>query len=168
MTDEHERWGFGLRFLHLRNVKSFGWNHKRVYRICRELGLHLRIKPHHRLKRAKPDRLAVPERPNQMWSGDFTSDQTRDGRSFRILYVVDDATRARLCMEIDYSFPAPRVLRALDWLIEWRGKPEAIRFDNGLEFINGAMRAGRTGTAFAWRISSPASRSRMRMLSGSA
>ncbi len=36
-------WGFGLFFLHLRNVKGFGWNHKRVYRIYRELELNLRI-----------------------------------------------------------------------------------------------------------------------------
>ena len=49
---------------------------QRVYRIYRELGLHLRIRPRHRMQRAKPDELAVPERPNQMWSGDFTMDQT--------------------------------------------------------------------------------------------
>ena len=36
---------FGLCFLHLRNVKGFGWNHKRVYRIYRELELNMRIKP---------------------------------------------------------------------------------------------------------------------------
>ena len=26
-----EMWGFGLCYLYLRNVKGFGWNHKRVY-----------------------------------------------------------------------------------------------------------------------------------------
>ena len=45
LTQAHKRWGFGLCFLHLRNVKGFGWNHKRVYRIYRELELNLRIKP---------------------------------------------------------------------------------------------------------------------------
>ena len=45
LTHNQRNWGFGLCFLHLRNVKGFGWNHKRVYRIYRELELNLRIKP---------------------------------------------------------------------------------------------------------------------------
>ena len=48
LTNCHKRWGFGLCFLYLRNVKGFGWNHKRVYRIYRELELNLRIKPRNR------------------------------------------------------------------------------------------------------------------------
>jgi hypothetical protein len=68
LTACHKRWGFGLCFLYLRNVKGFGWNHKRVYRIYRELELNLRIKPRKRLKREKPEPLAVPERPNDTWS----------------------------------------------------------------------------------------------------
>ncbi len=40
LTLEHRNWGFGLCFLHLHNVKGYGWNHKRVYRIYRELSLN--------------------------------------------------------------------------------------------------------------------------------
>jgi len=40
-------------------------NHKRVYRICRELELNLRIRPRKRLKRDKLDALAVPETINE-------------------------------------------------------------------------------------------------------
>ena len=54
LTDNHRNWGFGLCYLYLRNVKSFKWNHKRVYRIYRELELNLRIKPRKRLVREKP------------------------------------------------------------------------------------------------------------------
>ena len=36
LTDNHRTWGFGLCYLYLRNVRGFGWNHKRVYRIYRE------------------------------------------------------------------------------------------------------------------------------------
>ena len=49
LTHTQRNWGFGLCFLHLRNVRGFPWNHKRVYRIYRELELHLRIKPKKRL-----------------------------------------------------------------------------------------------------------------------
>jgi putative transposase len=38
-----------LCFLYLRNVQNFTWNHKRVYRIYRELELNLRIKPRKRI-----------------------------------------------------------------------------------------------------------------------
>jgi len=45
LTQNQINWGFGLCFLYLRNVKGFVWNHKRVYRIYRELELNLRIRP---------------------------------------------------------------------------------------------------------------------------
>lgn len=63
--------------LHLRNVKGFGWNHKRVYRIYRELELNLRIKPKKRIVREKPEPLAVPETINQVWSMDFMHDSLK-------------------------------------------------------------------------------------------
>jgi putative transposase len=59
-------WGFGLCFLWLRNVKGMPYNHKRVYRIYRQLELNLRIKPRRRLKREKPEALAVPQRINEV------------------------------------------------------------------------------------------------------
>jgi len=73
LTTEHRRWGFKLRFLYLRNIKSFKWNHKRVYRICRELDLNHRIKPRRRIKRDKPEALSVPMAINQTWSMGFMS-----------------------------------------------------------------------------------------------
>ena len=56
LTDSQRNWGFKLCFLHLRNVKGFGWKHKRVYRIYCELELNLPIRPKKRLCRDKPDR----------------------------------------------------------------------------------------------------------------
>ncbi len=96
LTSNRRTWGFGLCFLYLRNVKGFGWNHKRVYRIYCELELNLRIKPRKRLKRDKPDALAVPDAPNHTWSMDFMADQLADGRSFRALNVLDDFNREGL------------------------------------------------------------------------
>lgn len=139
LTNNQRNWGFGLCFLHLRNVKGFGWNHKRVYRIYRELELNLRIKPKKRLVRDKPQPLAVPEKANECWSMDFMHDQLADGRSVRLFNVIDDFNREGLAIEVDFSLPAIRVQRALEQIIEWRGKPRAIRCDNGPEYISGLL-----------------------------
>ena len=119
LTSNRRTWGFGLCFLYLRNVKGFGWNHKRVYRIYCELELNLRIKPRKRLKRNKPDALAVPDVANHTWSMDFMADQLGDGRSFRALNVLDDFNREGLGIEVDFSLPAERVVRSLVRIIEW-------------------------------------------------
>jgi putative transposase len=136
LTQAHKRWGFGLCFLYLRNVKGFGWNHKRVYRIYRELELNLRIKPRKRLKRDKPDPLSVPQAINQVWSMDFMSDALSDGRKIRTFNVMDDYNREGLAVEVDTSLPSLRVIRALEQVIEWRGKPMALRCDNGPEYVS--------------------------------
>ncbi len=132
LTTTYKRWGFGLCFLYLRNIKGFGWNHKRVYRIYRDLELNLRIKPRRRIKRGKPDALSVPDKMNQVWSMDFMSDALNDGRKFRTFNVLDDFNREGLGIDVDFSLPSARVIRALGHIIEWRGKPDAIRCDNGL------------------------------------
>ncbi len=139
LTANKRSWGFGLCFLYLRNVQGYGWNHKRVYRIYCQLELNLRIKPKKRLKRDKPEPLAVPEVPNDTWSMDFMADQLADGRSIRTLNVLDDFNREGLCIEVDFSLPAERVVRSLNQIIEWRGKPQAIRVDNGPEYISGTL-----------------------------
>ena len=139
LTDAKKTWGFGLCFLHLRNLQGHIWNHKRVYRIYRKLALNLRIKPRKRLKRDKPEALAVPDAPNLTWSMDFMADRLGDGRAFRLLNVLDDFNREGLGIEIDFSLPAERVIRSLDRIIEWRGKPGTIRVDNGPEYISGTL-----------------------------
>ena len=63
-------------------------------------------------------------------------DQLSDGRSFRLFNVIDDFNREGLGIEVDFSLPAERVIRALDQIIEWRGQPAAIRCDNGPEYIS--------------------------------
>jgi len=136
LTHNQKNWGFGLCFLYLRNVKGYGWNHKRVYRIYRELELNLRIKPKKRIVREKPVPLAVPDEINQCWSMDFMHHKLTDGRHFRLLNVIDDHNREGLGIEVDFSLPAIRVMRTLDQIIEWRGKPKVIRSDNGPEYIS--------------------------------
>lgn len=141
LTTAYKDWGFGLCFLHLRNVKGFEWNHKRVYRIYRALELNLRIKPKKRLVRAVPEPLSVPAAVNEVWSIDFMHDALSNGRGFRLFNVLDDFNRQGLGIEADFSLPAERVIRSLEQIIEWRGVPKAIRCDNGPEYISGQLLA---------------------------
>jgi putative transposase len=64
------------------------------------------------------------------------ADRLGDGRAFRLLNVLDDFNREGLGIEVDFSLPAERVIRSLDRIIEWRGKPGTIRVDNGPEYIS--------------------------------
>jgi putative transposase len=152
LTSTYRTWGFGLCYLYLRNVKGFGWNHKRVRRIYRELELNLRIKPKKRLVRDKPEPLAVPDAPNATWSMDFMSDQLADGRCFRTLNVLDDFNREGLAIEVDISLPAQRVIRTLERVIEWRGRPLNLRVDNGPEYVSAALQtwASRRGIGICY------------------
>ena len=43
LTQSRRSWGFGFCFLYLRSVKGPVWNHKRLYRIYRDLELNMRI-----------------------------------------------------------------------------------------------------------------------------
>ena len=71
-----------------------------------------------RLKLTKLDKLVILGLPNLMWSGDFTMDQTKDGRTLRFFVHLMIIPASVFDIEIDFSLPTPRVLRALDWLIE--------------------------------------------------
>ena len=57
----------------------------------------------------------------------------------RLFNVLDDFNRERLAIEVDLSQPSARVIRSLEQIIEWRGKPKVIRCDNGPEYISGAL-----------------------------
>lgn len=63
-------------------------------------------------------------------------DQLSDGRSFRTFNVIDDFNREGLALDVDFSLTAGRVIRSLEQLIEWRGKPTCLRCDNGSEYIS--------------------------------
>ena len=70
---------------------------------------------------------------------DFMHDQLADSRSYRLFNVIDDFNREGLAIEVDFSLPASRVVRALDQIIEWRGQPKRIRCDNGPEYISSLL-----------------------------
>ena len=126
-------------------LTGFKWNHKRVYRIYKELELNLQIKPRKRLVRYTPEALTVPDGISQVWSMYFKHDQLQDARRFRLFNVIDDFNCESIGMEVDFSLPSKRVIREFKQIIFWRGKPQVIRCadwgfcHNGPEYICGAI-----------------------------
>ena len=112
------------------------WNHKRVYRIYTSLGLNIRRRAKKRLPARVKQELFQPSEPNHVWSLDYMHDSLWDGRTFRLLNVLDDFNREVLHIEADTSLPAPRLIRVLEQLKETRGLPAMIRVDNGPEFVS--------------------------------
>jgi len=103
------------------------------------LELNLRIKPRKRIVRAKPQPFAVPDGINECWSMDFMHDQLSDGHSFRLFNVIDDYNREGLTIDVYFTLPSARVIRALDQVIEWSSKPQRLRCDNGSEYISALL-----------------------------
>lgn len=135
LADRQPRWGCDKMTDYLRN-QGHTWNHKRIRRVYRTLALHLKRKPKKRLPAREAQTLVVPGQANQTWSLDFMSDSLSNGRAFRTLNVIDDFNREALWIEVDTSLPAERVVRVLEQLLDWRGKPIHIRLDNGPELIS--------------------------------
>lgn len=127
--------GFWKIFQRLRN-QGKQWNHKKVYRVYKSMCYHKRVRLKKRLPARVKEPLSIPEVPNHTWSMDFVSDMLDSGRKFRVLNILDDFNREALAQEISSSMPAERVIRILEQVIWNNGKPDAIRCDNGPEFIS--------------------------------
>jgi putative transposase len=135
VIDRHPRYGFWAIFERLKR-QGFGWNHKRVYRVYKALGLNIRRKAKKRIpQRIKQPLLQLGE-PNVVWSMDFMSDSLYSGRRYRLLNIMDEFNRELLDVAVDTSLPAVRVIKTLERICDWRGTPKAIRVDNGPEFIS--------------------------------
>jgi len=127
--------GFWQAYHRLR-LRGRSWNHKRVYRVYTALGLNIRRRAKKRLPARAKQQLFQPSAPNQVWSLDFMHDSLWNGRTFRMLNIIEDFNRQVLRIETDTSLPAMRVIRVLEQLEESRGLPQMIRVDNGPEFIS--------------------------------
>lgn len=98
--------------------------------------LNIRRRSKKRLPARVKQQLFQPTAINQVWSIDYMHDTLWDGRSYRLLNIIDDYNREILSIEADTSLPVLRLIRVLERLKESRGLPQMIRVDNGPEFIS--------------------------------
>ncbi len=123
----------------------------RVQRIWRLEGLKVPQKQRPRRRLWFNDGSCVrlrPERPNHVWSYDFVSGRTEEGRKLRILTLIDEYTRECLALPVEQRMGSRQVIQTLSEVMLWRGIPEHIRSDNGSEFIAQQLRQwlGNLGT----------------------
>jgi transposase InsO family protein len=126
-------------------LRREGWlvNHKRVERLWRQEGLRVPAKQPKRGRLWLADGSLLrrrPERPNHVWSYDFVFERTADGRSLKLLTVIDEFTRECLAIVVARRLTSREVLAALAELFVRRAVPEHIRSDNGPEFTARAVR----------------------------
>ncbi len=127
-------------------LKQENWmvNHKRVERVWRKEGLKVPKKQPRRGRLWLADGSCVrlrPQHKDHVWSYDFVMARTSDGRSFRILTLIDEYTRECLALLVDRRITCQDVIDQLFNLFILRGIPEHIRSDNGPEFTAKAIRS---------------------------
>ena len=134
LVEAHPRWG---AWKYIKRLRTLGhpWNHKRIYRVYRQLGLNQPRRTKRRLPIRPSIPVFVPEGLNEVWSADFMSDGLYHGTRFRTFNILDDFNREVLAIEVDTSLRAERVVRVLDRLKAERELPHMIRVDNGPEFL---------------------------------
>jgi putative transposase len=139
-STQRPRWGWRRA---AKAARRAGWkvNNKRIRRLWRDEGL--RVPQKRRKKRLTGIGTHVgamsPIRPNVLWALDFQFDVTVDGRTLKMLNVIDEFTRECPAIEVARKLDADDVVNVLDRLALVHGAPAYLRFDNGGEFIAHAV-----------------------------
>jgi len=149
MASEYGRYGY-RRITALLRAEGWWVNHKRVERIWRQEGLKVPAKQPKRRRLWLGDGSCIRLRPTHrkhVWTYDFVMDRTADGRSFRMLTIVDEFTRECLAIDVGRKLTSEDVLERLSDLFVRHGVPDHIRSDNGSEFTATRVREwlGRVG-----------------------
>jgi putative transposase len=142
LASEYGRYGY-RRITAL--LRDRGWHvgKDRVQRIWRREGLKVpqKQRPRGRLWLNEGSCLRLrPERANHVWSYDFVSAMTHDGRTLRMLTLIDEYTREYLAIRVARRLGRYEVIEALADVMLYRGIPENIRSDNGPEFVAQELR----------------------------
>jgi putative transposase len=143
LATKYGRYGY-RRITALLKQENWKVNHKRVERIWRKEGLKVPQKQPKRGRLWLNDGSCVrlrPEYKDHVWSYDFMVDRTTDGRSFRILTIIDEYTRECLAILVDRRISSQDVIDKLFEMFIFRAIPDYIRSDNGPEFTAKAIRS---------------------------
>jgi len=134
-------------------LKRDGWRvgKDRVERIWRREGLKVPQKQKPRRRLWLNDGSCVrlrPERSNHVWSYDFVSAKTYDGRTVRMLNLIDEYSRECLLIRSERRWSSAKVIEALADVMVMKGVPDHLRSDNGPEFVAKELRKwlANTGT----------------------
>jgi putative transposase len=142
LASEYGRYGY-RRITALLRARGWSVNVKRVWRIWRREGLKVPSKQPKRGRLWLNDGSCIrlrPSWPNHVWAYDFVQDHTHDGRTIRMLTVIDEFTRECLAIEVARRLRHDDVLQVLAELFTRHGPPDHIRSDNGSEFTAIAVR----------------------------
>lgn len=151
-----ERRRFGYKRLAIL-LKREGQHHnlKKIYRVYKEEGLSVKRRKGRKRALGTRQPLPKPDSINQVWSLDFMSDALSCGRRFRVLGVMDQCSRECLSLVADTSIGGARVVRELDTLLRWRGKPYCIVSDNGTELTSRAVLQWAQDHRIEWHYITP-------------
>ena len=152
----HERRRFGYRRLHLLlRREGVEINHKKGYRLYKEVGLqvaHGQGKKRALGARVRPTKLL---KANERWSVDFVHDALESGRRIRCMTIVDDYSRTCLGIVVDSSLSGQRVCEELSLLISLYGKPATLVNDNGPEFTSKQVLSWSRAHQVSWHYIEP-------------
>jgi len=142
LASEYGRYGY-RRITALLQARGWQVGKDRVQRIWRREGLKVPQKQRARARLWLNDGSCVrlrPERANHVWSYDFVSAMTHDGRTLRMLTLIDEDTRESLAIRVARRLGRYEVIEVLADVMLLRGIPEYIRSDNGPEFVAKELR----------------------------
>ena len=133
LASEYGRYGY-RRITALLRGRGSHLGEDRVQRIWRREGLKVpqKQRPRGRLWLDDGSCLRLrPERANHVWSYDFVSAMTHDGRTLRMLTLIDEIRAGVFSDSGSKKLGRYEVIEALADVMLYRGMPENIRSDNG-------------------------------------
>ena len=142
LATQYGRYGY-RRITALLQQEGFKVNHKRVERLWRREGLKVPRRKPKRKRLWLNDGSCIRLRPayrDHVWSYDFMQARTREGRSYRLLTILDEYSRECQAIVVGRRLTHNDVIEHLATLFVQRGVPVHLRSDNGTEFTAQAVR----------------------------
>jgi len=149
LAAEYGRYGY-RRITALLQASGWQVGRDRVQRIWRREGLKVPKKQRPRGRLWFNDGSCVrlrPQYPHHVWSYDFVHHITEDGRSLRLMTLVDEFSRQCLAIKVGRRLNSMDVIETLANAMLEHGIPAHVRSDNGAEMTANIVRdwLGRLG-----------------------